>query len=288
VATSATTANTVIDDGGVPQLQFSPGRVDPANAAFTANRKPLAANFTFNGYTLFVIANHFVSKGADQPLFGRFQPPAQGSAAQRQQQAAAVAGFVQAILAVDADANVIVLGDLNDFEFSPTLGALATGTGLQNLVETLPAEERYSYVFEGNSQVLDHLLVSAHLAAVANPEFDIVHVNAEYAAQASDHDPVVARLTLAVADTDGDAVPDASDNCMLVPNPTQLDTDGDGYGNACDADLDNSGLVNFADLALFRLAFGSSNPHADFDGNAVVNFADLASFRQMFGRPPGP
>jgi hypothetical protein len=75
---------------------------------------------------------------------------------------------------------------------------------------------------------------------------------------------------------------------MLVPNPTQRDTDADGYGNDCDADLDNSGLVNFADLALFRQAFGSSNPHADFDGNGVVNFADLARFREMFGHPPGP
>ena len=89
-------------------------------------------------------------------------------------------------------------------------------------------------------------------------------------------------------DSDGDGIPDDLDNCIEVANPDQRDSDGDGYGNACDGDLDNNGFVNFTDLAIFRSRFGSSDPDADLDGSGSVNFADLARFRELFGRPPGP
>ena len=95
--------------GGVPELSSSPGRIDPTNTAFNASRKPLAGEFTFNGHRLFVIANHFNSKGGDNPLFGRFQPPVFSSEVQRHQQAQIVNNFVDAILAIDPNANVVVL-----------------------------------------------------------------------------------------------------------------------------------------------------------------------------------
>jgi hypothetical protein len=157
------------------------------------SRKPLAGEFLFNGRKLFIVANHFNSKGGDQPLFGQFQPPALASETQRLQQAHVVHDFVQSILAVNPDTNVVVLGDLNDFEFSAPLAALKAGI-LNDLVERLPAAEHYTYVFEGNSQVLDHILVSDNLMTAI--EYDVVHVNAEFADQASDHDPEVARLYL--------------------------------------------------------------------------------------------
>jgi hypothetical protein len=91
-----------------------------------------------------------------------------------------------------------------------------------------------------------------------------------------------------IHDQDGDAVPDEIDNCILVPNPDQRDTDGDGYGNLCDGDLNNDGIVNFRDVALFRQRFGTSDPDADFDGSGFVNFGDLAILRQLFLKPPGP
>jgi len=89
-------------------------------------------------------------------------------------------------------------------------------------------------------------------------------------------------------DTDGDGVDDAIDNCRLVPNTAQLDADQDGYGNRCDGDLNNSGSVNAADLALFRVAFASTDPVANLDGEGSVNAEDLAILRTLFGRPPGP
>jgi predicted extracellular nuclease len=202
----ATTANQVTGGAGAPHLAFSPGRLDPTNAAFSSSRKPLAAELTFAGQTLFVIANHFNSKGGDQPLYGRFQPPTLGSETQRLAQANVVAGFVSQLTALDPNAKVIVLGDLNDFQFSNPLGALKAA-GLTALIETLPASERYSYVYDGNSQALDHILVTNGLKTRAT--FDVVHVNAEYADQASDHDPGIVRLELSTASTAVPALPPA-------------------------------------------------------------------------------
>src|SRR6185436_18670790 len=123
-----------------------------------------------------------------------------------------VNGFVKSILSLDANASVAVLGDLNDFEFSDTVTILKSGNALVDLADSLPANERYGYVFDGNSQTLDHILVSPALANFANPELDIVHANAEFSPQTSDHDPDVARLTLPKAgDADGDGDVDRAD-----------------------------------------------------------------------------
>jgi predicted extracellular nuclease len=192
---TATAATTVSNVGGKPRLSFSPGRIDPTNAAFEDSRKPLAGEFVFNGRTVFVIATHFNSKGGDQPLFGQFQPPTLTTEAQRLAQANVVGGFAQSILALDSQALIVAAGDFNDFEFSPPLQALQSA-GLTSLVTTLPANERYTYVFDGNSQTLDHILVSPG-AQSALAGFDIVHMNAEFFDQISDHDPSVARFTLA-------------------------------------------------------------------------------------------
>lgn len=89
-------------------------------------------------------------------------------------------------------------------------------------------------------------------------------------------------------DTDGDGIPDYQDNCLLAANPEQRDADGDGIGNACDADFNQDGTVNFADLSTFRSRFGTTDAAADLNGDGVVNFADLALFMQLFGSVPGP
>ena len=70
-----TTSTEVLGAGNGARLSASPGRIDPTNPAFNNSRKPLAGEFRFRGRTVFAIANHFNSKGGDDPLFGRFQPP---------------------------------------------------------------------------------------------------------------------------------------------------------------------------------------------------------------------
>jgi hypothetical protein len=90
------------------------------------------------------------------------------------------------------------------------------------------------------------------------------------------------------ADTDFDGVTDDIDNCTLVSNAPQHDTDGDGYGNSCDPDFDNNLIVNAADLAFLKARFFSADPDADLNGNGVVNAADLSILKAMFFKAPGP
>ena len=92
----------------------------------------------------------------------------------------------------------------------------------------------------------------------------------------------------AVTDSDGDGVGDDVDNCTLVPNSDQRDTNGDGFGNICDADLNNDGVINAVDLGLLRLVFFSDDDDADFNGDGLVNVIDLGVLRVSFFTLPGP
>jgi len=89
-------------------------------------------------------------------------------------------------------------------------------------------------------------------------------------------------------DTDNDGIDDAVDNCSVVANASQTDSDGDGFGNVCDADLNNDLVVNFLDLGLLRSVFFTNDADADFNVDGVVNFVDLGVMRGAFFQAPGP
>ncbi|MFD4634439.1 endonuclease/exonuclease/phosphatase family protein [Streptomyces sp. NPDC058284] len=188
----ATTPTEVVREGKRAALSHSPGRVDPLNTAWEDSRKPLAGEFVFRGRTVFVIANHFGSKGGDEGLTSHHQPPVRSSEAKRLRQAQAVNGFVKELREAQRDADVVVLGDINDFEFSAAAKALEDGGALRSAVRSLPRAERYSYVYQGNSQVLDQILTSPGVGDDFG--YDSVHINAEFAEQNSDHDPQVLRF----------------------------------------------------------------------------------------------
>jgi uncharacterized protein len=195
----STTGTAVVKSHGQPALTLSPGRIDPTNPVWSSSRKPLVGEFSFGGKHVFVIANHFNSKLGDQSADGRFQYPEQSSTVQRAGQAQVVHNFVGSLLAIDKKADVVVVGDLNDYQFSAALAVLRTGTAdasgheiLTDLISTLPVNQQYTYVFDGVSQVLDHILVGK---AVQGVNYQVVHVNAEYAQQVSDHDPQVVDIT---------------------------------------------------------------------------------------------
>lgn len=106
-------------------------------------------------------------------------------------------------------------------------------------------------------------------------------------------------------DSDGDLVHDGIDNATLAGNPDQLDTNGDGYGNAIDFDLDNDyvpggdaglRLIDLDDFLAFAAAYGQTVPgtglgpiaDADFDGNGQVGFSDFLAFAEGYGQDLGP
>ena len=178
-------------------------------------REPLVGIFEIRGKRVTVVGNHFRSKGGDDPLFGVDDPPHRSSEVQRKAQAGAVRNYVDSILGGDPTAWLVVAGDLNDFQFGEPgegpnhpLAILEGGDGkvpLTNLVLREDEAERFTYIYQGNSQILDHILVSPgmleKLAAV-----DILHFDASYPdrfsgnrsthLRASDHDAVEARFRL--------------------------------------------------------------------------------------------
>ena len=85
-------------------------------------------------------------------------------------------------------------------------------------------------------------------------------------------------------DTDRDGIADYSDNCYVTFNPEQQDTDIDGYGNACDCDLDNNGFVGSNDYTIFGQAWWSDasrqnwNADADFDSDGFIGPNDFTIF----------
>lgn len=167
---------------------------------FFEGRLPLVQTFEFKQRHFVLVNNHFDSKFGSAPLYGTEQnsterqedPTVNGGLDRRRGQAQAVHDYVDPFLADGA--NVVVLGDFNEFEFISPLSSILTQE-LENLTLRLDPDERYSFIFDGNSQSLDHILVSEGLSPWTT--FDAVHINAEFAAtftRASDHEPLVAAI----------------------------------------------------------------------------------------------
>ncbi|MDC7223656.1 MAG: carboxypeptidase regulatory-like domain-containing protein [Spirochaetales bacterium] len=190
-----------LDGDGNLQLTYNPGRI--IDDAFEESRRPLVVEFDFedgNGDTqrLIIIGVHFSSKGSDDPYYGETQPAVCYSEESRVEQAEAVGDFVTACLALDPEANIIVAGDFNDYDFSDAVQTLTSTYGLINLTgELLDSDDCYTYSYYGNSQQLDLMLVTDNLYDRASPEVDIVHMNSEvgWEEEHSDHDSIVSRFT---------------------------------------------------------------------------------------------
>jgi len=92
------------------------------------------------------------------------------------------------------------------------------------------------------------------------------------------------------ADADRDLIPDETDNCRLTANTRQIDSDEDGYGNFCDCDLDNNGMVDGGDFQRWRL-FATIDPQSDcwveaidFNGNGMADIEDYTIFQSRYGQ----
>ncbi|MEO1123799.1 MAG: esterase-like activity of phytase family protein [Cyanobacteria bacterium J06639_16] len=196
-----------------PDLLTEVGTPNPD--AFEGSRSPLVGEFEFDGNTITLVNNHFSSRFGSTPIFGGPQPFVQAGEAAREAQSQAINDYVDSLVADDANANIIVAGDLNTFEFTDDLASILPGVGdqqvLSNLVTTsitgqspVGTDDAYSFIFDGNSQVLDHMFVTDRLLNRA--EFEVVHVNNDFARDdnrirfddtlvASDHEPLLGRFT---------------------------------------------------------------------------------------------
>ncbi|MFO7632835.1 MAG: endonuclease/exonuclease/phosphatase family protein [Caldilinea sp.] len=179
----------VVDPGVCPAGQFP-----------LFDRPPLVVDLAVQGgwgdpVPITLIVNHWKSKAGDESA----------NLPRRIAQARQVAALAQEKLAANVNAAVVVLGDLNDYYGSEPVETVRTvpEPDLVHLYDRLPPLDRYSYIFNGASQVLDHMLVSPALAGRVG-EVTIVRLSAGYAAplaptadnvfHASDHDPVVVRV----------------------------------------------------------------------------------------------
>lgn len=139
----------------------------------------------------------------------------------------------------------------------------------------------------------DGALLMLEVNAVANGSTSVAleAVAASAATPPSSIPIAIGNLTISVGpvvDGDGDGVADGLDNCLVVANADQRDSNNDGYGNICDPDLNNDGIINAIDLGLFKTVFFTSDDDADFDGNGIVNVLDLGILKTFFFLPPGP
>ncbi len=199
--TTVATAGLFTSTDGVPVLvRDLPSRITAGHGAVFANsRKPLLTAFTMGERILYLIGVHFTSRIGDTPVFGRVQPPDRSASEEgrRHPQAQAVADFVGELLVLDPEAHIIVAGDLNDFEYSQT-AAILENAGLINLMASIAAGDRYTYVFHGYGQVLDQMLVTDALLSNSVHEFRVVHRHTAWpytdSRRASDHEPVHLRL----------------------------------------------------------------------------------------------
>jgi predicted extracellular nuclease len=178
-------------------------------------REPLVGVFEIRGRELIIIGNHFKSKAGDDPLYGVNDPPLRSTEIRRKAQARAVRKYVNSISERNADAWVMVAGDLNDFPFGEPgegpdhpLAILEGRSGeapLENLVLREDPAESYTFIYQGNSQIVDYILVSPSLLNVY-AGLTILHFNAAQPAgsswnpttplRSSDHDAVEARFRM--------------------------------------------------------------------------------------------
>ena len=243
--------------------QFGRDEIFPLDGSLLNDRPPLVlrGSYVGNGEPFpFVLIN--VHQRSLSGIEGT-SSGAQRVRAKRFQQALRLSELIQDLQTTNAAVRLIAAGDFNAFEFTDgyvdvmgqvtgvldPAGALIPGEDIVNpdLVNQtfeMPAAERYSFVFDGSAQSLDHVLTSQALGAFtrgAEHSRGNADAPASFAAdpatplRVADHDGTV---LFVMTDFDGDGRADDLDNCRTDPNADQLDTDGDGVGNACDAPSD--------------------------------------------------
>ncbi|HVF60373.1 MAG TPA: lamin tail domain-containing protein [Thermoanaerobaculia bacterium] len=278
--------------------QFGKGDTFVFNSTvFLLNDRPplvLEGSYTANGaaFPLTVIAVH-------QRSLGGIEDPTDGPRVRekRHQQALRLSQFIQTLQTATPGLRLIAIGDFNAFEFTDGYvdvmgqvtgnpdpdGAMIPATDevnpdLTNQTFSETPDQRYSFVFDGSAQALDHGATSQGLDVfMRGAEHSRGNADAPFSFDAdpstplrsADHDGLV---LFVMSDFDADGDPDDADNCPTTPNPDQADADGDGVGDACDncpmtpnpdqADADGDGLADACDDECLGTAIPETAPSA--------------------------
>ncbi|MBW8745442.1 MAG: VCBS domain-containing protein, partial [Sphingomonas sp.] len=239
--------------------------------AYDGSRKPLVAEFQFNGQTITAIDMHSTSRLGSDSLLGSYQPPLNGGDASRSAQAQGVEDVVHQLLTDDPNAKIVVGGDFNGFYFEDALKTLENG-GLTNLNSLIPTEERYSYLYDGNLEQIDNLLATGNLMDGA--QFDAVHINTLKPVgtpMATDHDQVITSLHIVdqapVGIADAVAADEDSSSANLYAQLVGNDTDPDSGSTLTITGVDTTGTLG----------------HVLFDAatHTLTYVADADSFDQL-------
>lgn len=198
------------------------------DSSYSNSRLPLVATWSFQGQEITTVNVHFYARSGSDPLWGATQPPVNSGDDRRADQADAVGDWVNDQLATDPALKLAIMGDWNAFYFEQPITQLTGLVSLQGAL--LPEAERFSYLFEGNAQLIDNIVVTGNL--LPNAAVDGVHINAYFgAAQNSDHDPQVARFLLGSAPSnlqlEGGSVAENSAPGTVVGRVTAQDAAGD-------------------------------------------------------------
>lgn len=191
-------------------ILYNPERVDfvegslrqisdttPADGdGYRNSRKPIVADFLFNGEEITFVGVHNYSRLGSDELFGQHQPPFNSGDDRRLDQTTAIRDFVRGEMALDPNANIVVAGDFNAFHYETSLTHLEADGQLTNMAWSLDPVDRYSSAYQGSNEQIDHLLVSSRLAG--NTLFDNVHMNSNqpYGSTPTDHDAVLAQVLI--------------------------------------------------------------------------------------------
>lgn len=180
------------------KLTFNPGRLGNNKEFYKDVRKSLVAHLVLKDSKkdVFIVVNHLKSKRFDDKIYSKNQPVKRKSEDLRIPEGKYVGQFLKEINKQKPNAIILSMGDMNDFEFSPTLKAMKTNL-MVSAVESLPKNQRHTYVYQGNSQVLDNLLVNKKYAK--GMKVDILNINSEFTISQgyfSDHDPVYMQINV--------------------------------------------------------------------------------------------
>lgn len=188
------------------------------------------------------------------------------------------------------------VGQTWTFRFDAKLGDLAGASTAQAFIKTLDpgagfattnfiTQETTAIPATWNTYELSLEIIPALVGQILQIGFETVASNFESSGVVYDNLNFSPPL-----DSDDDGILDNVDNCTDVPNAGQQDADGDGHGNICDADFNQScGIVNFPDLAIMQAGFFTLDSVLDLNSSGgPVNFADLSIMQGLFFAPPGP